>query len=116
MKTPAGKECRYFYGDYYRGRNHEECRLLKDNGLSWSPSMCQDCPVPEYLLANACEHLTYIPSIYKPLFFMKPKVKVKAYCTKIDEQVAEPQIGCRECHPGLQNLIVFPDDLNDTPD
>ena len=30
MRTPAGKECQYFYGDYYRGRNQEECRLLSD--------------------------------------------------------------------------------------
>ena len=37
MKTPAGKECKFFYGDYYRGRQHEECRLLKDHGLSWTP-------------------------------------------------------------------------------
>ena len=33
MKTPAGTECKYFYGDYYRGRNHEECRLL---GAAWT--------------------------------------------------------------------------------
>jgi len=29
MKTPAGKDCKYFYGDYYRGRDLEECNLLK---------------------------------------------------------------------------------------
>jgi hypothetical protein len=116
MKTPAGKECKFFYGDYYRGRHHEECRLLKDHGLSWIPSMCQDCPVPGILLANSCEHLQFTPTINKPLFFMKPKVKVKAFCTKSNSVVEEPKIGCSECHPGLQNLIVLPDDPDNSPD
>jgi hypothetical protein len=115
MKTPAGKECKFFYGDYYRGRHHEECRLLKDHQLSWSPAMCQDCPIPDILLANSCENLEFTPSISKPLFFMKPKVKIKSFCTKTNQHVKEPKIGCGECHPGLQDLIVLPDDLN-TPD
>lgn len=114
MRTPAGKECKFFYGDYYRGRNHEECRLLKDHDLAWKPSMCQDCPIPDILLANSCEHLRYTPTIYKPLFFMKPKIKITSYCTKTNRNVVEPKIGCGDCHPGLENIIVLPDELDTT--
>jgi len=44
MKTPAGKECPHFYGDYYRGRNTEECRLLKAQGEHWTRDLCTACP------------------------------------------------------------------------
>lgn len=114
MKTPAGKECKFFYGDYYRGKNHEECRLLKDNNLTWDSRMCTDCPVPEIVISNSCENLKFIPSIKRPLGFMKPKLKVDTYCTKTTRNVEEPRVGCGECHPGLQNLIVFPDETNPT--
>ena len=57
MKTPAGKECKYFYGDYFRGRNAEECSLLKASNQTWSADLCRTCPVPGILQANACEFL-----------------------------------------------------------
>ena len=76
MLTPAGKECKFFYGDYYRGRNHEECRLLKDNDLTWSTRLCEDCPVPDILLANSCEHQQLIPELKRPLILMRPRVYV----------------------------------------
>lgn len=112
MRTPAGKECKFFYGDYYRGKHQEECRLLKDYDLDWQPYMCEKCPVPDILLANSCEHLKFIPSLNRPLFFLKPQVSIKSYCTKTNRDVEEPRIGCGECHPGLQNIIVFPDETD----
>ena len=44
MRTPAGTECPYFYGDYFRGRNLEECRLLKSAGEGWTRDLVQDLP------------------------------------------------------------------------
>lgn len=100
MKTPAGVECRFFYGDYHRGRNREECRLLKSAHppLDWQPSMCSTCPVPGILRANACEHMELIPDVYRPFLILKPRVRVTAYCHKTDQEVDEPHIGCGECH------------------
>ena len=49
MQTPAGQECRYFYGDYYRGRNHEECRLIAATSPStnWTTFVLfQESPSP----------------------------------------------------------------------
>lgn len=114
MKTPAGKECKYFYGDYYRGRNVEECRLLGDAGLEWSPYMCEECPVPSILMANSCEHMKLIPQLKRPLLIRRPQVQVNAYCTKINEAVEEPRIGCRECHPNLIEFVISPDDTDPT--
>lgn len=114
MRTPAGKECKYFYGDYYRGRNVEECRLLKDAGLEWSPYMCSECPVPDILLANSCEHQKLIPQLKRPFLVLKPQLQISAYCTKIEEPVAEPRIGCRECHPDLKEFVIAPDDFDIT--
>ena len=97
MLTPAGKECRHFYGDYHRGRNVERCRLLEAANLQWTPKLCFNCPVPKILLANACEHQTLSPRIDKPIFFMKPEVHVAAHCSKCECDVAEPAIGCGQC-------------------
>lgn len=98
MRTPAGKECRYFYGDYYRGRNQEECRLLQPADLRWKPELCKTCPVPGILRANACTHLILEPQLERPFPFIQPRVKVKSYCTKTTRAGFDPHIGCGECH------------------
>jgi hypothetical protein len=96
MRTPAGTECSYFYGDYYRGRNHEECRLL--GPADWKPDLCRNCPVPEIQQANVCQHMVLRGEIYRPLLIGKRAVRVTAYCRKSQTPVAEPHIGCGDCH------------------
>jgi hypothetical protein len=99
MRTPAGKECKYFYGDYYRGRNNEECRLLKASGERWSPDLCKTCPVPEIQLANACEFLQLRGKVARPFNAgFQRRVQVTAFCEKTKRHVKEPHIGCGECH------------------
>ena len=99
MKTPAGKECPYFYGDYFRGRNVEECRLLKAAGQQWRSDLCSSCPVPEISMANSCEFMKLRPKVGRPLSaaFMR-RVQVQAFCEKSQKTVKEPHIGCGECH------------------
>ena len=101
MKTPAGKECRYFFGDYYRGRSREECRLLMNSSpaLKWKQDLCFSCPVPEILLANACSHLILEPSLERPFPFIKQQVRIDAYCDQSQRRGFDPHIGCGECHP-----------------
>jgi len=100
MKTPAGFECRYFYGDYFRGRNVEECQLLQNSGQAWTPDLCKTCPVPGITRANACEFLQLRAQVARPLgaVFQK-RVQINAYCKKTGQSVKEPHIGCGECHP-----------------
>lgn len=97
MKTPAGIECSYFYGDYYRGRHHEECRLL---GGAWRADLCRTCPVPAIGRANACEHMRLRARLHRPLVAgLQRRVRVEAYCERTGRAGFDPHIGCGECHP-----------------
>jgi len=99
MKTPAGKECPWFYGDYYRGRNVEECRLLRASNQRWTRDLCMTCPVPAIARANSCEYMKLRATVTRPISAVfQRRVQVTAYCEKTKRAVAEPQIGCGECH------------------
>ena len=97
MRTPAGSECSYFYGDYYRGREREECRLI---GNDWRRELCLTCPVPGIQRANACDSLQLKPEITRPLTAaFQRRVKVTAFCTRTRKSGFDPHTGCGECHP-----------------
>ncbi len=108
MRTPAGVECPYFYGDYYRGKNIEECRLLgkQPPPNNWTPDLCASCPVPGIKRANSCEFMQLTPTIKKKFGLFKRYVSVKAFCIKSGKSVAEPHVGCGLCHP-LNGKIEF---------
>lgn len=106
MLNPFGQECRFFYGDYYRGRQHEECRLLDVHNLRWQPYLCKKCPIPEILQANACEHMQFHPRLFRPFLIMRPQVEITVTCNKCQCDVEEPRIGCGQCHPMLDVFVV----------
>ncbi len=117
MHTPAGKECSYFYGDYYRGREREECRLLANSNppQEWQPKLCFKCPVPGIEQANACEHMQLNGRVQRLFFVLPPEVKVTAYCTKSEQDVSEPHVGCGQCHtlpPIFTGEILDPDNTD----
>ncbi len=106
MKTPAGKECSFFYGNYHRGRNDEECRLMPDGKRGWNSKLCTGCPMPGYQQANNCASMRYRANIeqnWKTLFVKK--VKITAWCEKSKNAVADPHIGCGQCHPTIQFVV-----------
>ena len=78
MRTPAGTECKFFYANYFRGRNQQECRLIAANPASdrWSPGLCKGCPVPEILRTNACRHLILEAKVVKTWGGLNRKVAV----------------------------------------
>ena len=91
MRVPTtGKECPYFYGDYHRGKHHEECRLLKNTNPPWELKYCTTCPVPEITRVNACPHMILSGVIKSSLFGLKKRVVVSAYCTKTHQNVENP--------------------------
>ena len=104
MRTPAGKECSFYYEDYFRGKQQQECRLIERNpdGGKWRPSLCKTCPVPGIQLANGCPHLVLEAKVESSLLGLREKVKVFAACTKTAREVKEPHIGCGECHAELK--------------
>lgn len=104
MITPAGKECRYFYADYYRGRESQECRLIAQNPRSepWRPELCRTCPVPGILRDNACPNLVLEGTVKHGWLGLGRKVRVGAVCKKYVVEVDEPHIGCGHCHEELR--------------
>ncbi len=99
MKTPAGQECPWFYGNYFRGRDIEECRLLHASGETWTRDLCKTCPVPSIARANSCEFMKLRATVWRPFeALFQRRVQVTAYCEKVHRTVAEPHIGCGECH------------------
>lgn len=101
MRTPAGFECRFFYGDYYRGRKHEECRLIgkTKSPRHWTTNLCKNCPVPRILQANACANMVLSATVTGLPFGLARRVVIKAHCTLTQTNVTQPEIGCGQCHP-----------------
>ncbi len=109
MITPAGQECRYYYADYFRGREREECRLIEQNRASepWRPALCKGCPVPGILRANACPNLALEGTVKKGLLGLSRRVEVSAVCTKYLVDVPEPRVGCGHCHEERLGAVLF---------
>jgi hypothetical protein len=100
MRTPAGFECSYFFGDYFRGKNREECRLIGNAAPPnhWTRDLCKSCPVPGIQRANSCPEMNLTGHVQRNFFGLQKKVEVKAFCRKTNRSVADPYIGCGECH------------------
>ncbi|MCB0154481.1 MAG: hypothetical protein KDF65_06750 [Anaerolineae bacterium] len=99
MKTPAGKECKYYYGDFHRGRNVQACRLIERNRDSqpWQPHLCQSCPVPEILRANRSGMLKLDGKVVKKFFGFKQEIEVEGWCSECFTVVPDPKRGCPIC-------------------
>lgn len=100
MRTPYGAECSYFYGNYFRGKSEEECRLIGHHPTpnNWTRDLCQTCPVPAILRANACSNMSLTPTISRKFIIGKRQVEIKAYCSHSQSDVKIPQVGCGSCH------------------
>ena len=110
METPAGKECRFYYENFHRGRSEQECRLIDANPRSprWRPQDCFHCPVPEILQANSSPHMVLEGTVKKGIFGIGRHVEVKAFCSRHLVDIPEPRVGCRLCaqeRPGIQQLF-----------
>ena len=117
MRTPAGRECRYYYGDFHRGRNVQECRLIRRNpdSLPWKPELCETCPLPDILLANACPHMILDARVVKRFFGLKQRVEVSGWCKEHFLEVEHPHVGCGHCHeyrdiPPIHGIFEAPDE------
>jgi hypothetical protein len=101
MRTPAGFECTYFHGDYYRGRKQEECRLIGTRPAPdhWTPDLCKTCPVPGIQRANACTNMVLTARVNSLVLGIRRRVTITAYCSKAEANVQVPEIGCGLCHP-----------------
>lgn len=78
----------------------EECRLIQQNPSSepWKPALCQSCPVPDILLANACPHLALRAHVGRTLFGIVQQVQLEAACREYRIEAKKPKVGCGHCH------------------
>jgi hypothetical protein len=118
MRTPAGKDCKFYYEDYFRGRNVQECRLIKSNPESapWQPRDCFRCPVPEILNANASPDMELTLTIRKQFFGLRRTLHVTARCLRHDIPIADPYVGCPKCAESHPALDLFRQALEDEGD
>ena len=110
MRTPAGKECQFYYQDFHRGASTQECRLIdaNPNSEAWKPGDCANCPVPGVLMANSSPHLVLEATIKKGLFGLNRRIELRASCSRHLIDVPEPHVGCVKCareKPGLSVLL-----------
>ena len=96
MNSPVN--CRFFYGDYHRGKNKEECRLIganPANGRSWRRKLCDSCPVPELLIASNSRDLVLQAEVHRK--FLRDRVEVTfAVCAKHMTELDDPGY-CPKC-------------------
>jgi hypothetical protein len=111
MKTPAGKECKYYYEDFRRGSSLQECRLIGQNRESapWRPDLCQSCPVPDILRANQANTLKLEATVVKTWFGFKQHVQVTGWCSNCFSEVANPLKGCPNCTPQRPSIFDLPE-------
>lgn len=109
MRTPAGKDCRHYYQDFHRGRNVQECRLIKANrdSMPWRPRDCSKCPVPEILYANSSPDLELTVTVRPQFLGLGRQLEVSAYCSKHRCPVEDPMTGCGHCNAERPGLDVF---------
>jgi hypothetical protein len=104
MRTPYGKECTYYYEDFRRGRELQECRLLGKHA-GWEPPLCKDCPVPGILLANACPEMSLRGEVASGLLGLRHRVEVSTFCRKSGEAGFDPHTGCSQCHSTIREIL-----------
>ncbi len=99
MKTPYGKECKFYYADYFRGHETQACRLIERNpdSASWFVALCQTCPVPDILAANQNPNLRLRARVGKGFLGLTKKVQVEALCAKHGAEIRDPKAGCEQC-------------------
>jgi hypothetical protein len=107
MRTPAGSECPYYFEDFHRGKDRQECRLIGDspNAGTWAPDLCGKCQVPRITMANACPNLVLEAKVRSGILGMGRGVEVSSSCVHIAGPVEVPQIGCGHCHEFLDFTI-----------
>ncbi len=121
MKTPDGRECRYYYEDFHRGRDVQECRLEQENPKSakWLTDDCRRCPVPEILRANNDPDMKLILTIRAGFMGFFRRLDVTAVSRTDGAPIADPYVGRLKDSPQLdlfrKALEEINDDKGDTP-
>lgn len=114
MRTPAGRLCDFYYEDFHRGRDVQECRIPKgERSAPWRPEYCAKCPVPDILRANASPNMELQLTIKSTMLGFAKRMVVDAWCKRHDIPIADPFVGCPRCNEERPGLSLFAEALND---
>jgi hypothetical protein len=103
--TTGPVNCRYFYGDYFRGKNKEACRLIEanpHNQRQWYRQLCDSCPVPGIIAASNSPALLLEAEVKRTFFRNKVELTF-AVCSKHMIELNNPRY-CPECAKAQQEL------------
>jgi hypothetical protein len=97
-------DCPFYYSDYYRGRETEECRLIGRNPQSrpWRRALCDSCPVPGIMRHTDCADLALEAEVGRRLFVLDQVQVTYAVCLKHKTELPDP-LHCPECAPEREN-------------
>ncbi len=92
----------------------QACRLIEQNPESppWRPNLCQTCPVPDILRANASGALKLEGTVVKKFLGLKQQVEVIGWCSECFSEVSNPMLGCPNCSRARYPSIL---DLDEGP-
>ena len=97
MRTPAKKDCTYYYEDFNRGADIRQCRIARPRESDpWRDGHCARCPVPGIEAASGGPLLDLTLTVRSGRFGRKPKFDVVAWCV-MHGPIADPFVGCLEC-------------------
>lgn len=104
MPDKPRPNCRFYYEDYFRGREVMECRLPKSQqSMPWKRSICDSCPTPAILRETNCPHLALEGTIRKKFPFGE-RMEVFAICTKHMLQLKDGR-HCPQCATEQADLV-----------
>ncbi|MFN8446261.1 MAG: hypothetical protein U0175_36055 [Caldilineaceae bacterium] len=106
MEKPVS--CRYFYGDYFRGKNKEECRLLAanpNNERPWQRKHCNTCPVPEIVIASNSRDLALEAEIKRKFLWSEQVEITLAVCSKHVRELSDP-LYCPDCAAEREKKVM----------
>ena len=104
MANKPKPNCRFYFEDYYRGRETMECRLPKSQeSLRWQRKICDSCPVPGILRETNCPHLALEGTVRKR-FPRGERMEVFAVCAKHMTEL--PDTGyCARCAAEQEDIV-----------
>jgi hypothetical protein len=106
MVNPSGAECAFYYEDFQRGSDRQECRAAKNpRSAVWQPSDCKNCPVPAILAANGSPYLELSIFINPRKLIIGRRVTAEAWCSLHGPIDGDPHVGCPECNAVADDLL-----------
>jgi hypothetical protein len=109
MITPYGVECPFYYEDFARGADRQECRIPKNlknpRYAAWIPGDCIGCEVPQVLAANGSPHLELRMTVRVGAFGMGRRIEVEASCALHGPITVDPRLGCPACNEEADAIL-----------